>query len=59
MPVDDSNALGRSIKHLAENPTLRDRLAENGYAAYQANHTEQAVVQQYLQFFQKITGKAG
>jgi len=56
VPVDDSAALGRSIKHLAENPTLRDRLAEAGYNAYQTNHTEEAVVQQYLNFFQKITG---
>jgi len=56
VPVDDSAALGRSIKLLAENPTLRERLAEGGYAAYQAGHTEQAVVEKYMQFFQKITG---
>ena len=58
VPVDDSAALGRSIKHLAENPTLRDRLAEAGYNAYQAGHTEQAVVDQYMKFFQKITGQS-
>ncbi len=54
VPVDDAAALGRSIKHLAENPSLRDRLAEGGRAEYEANHTEQAVVDQYLQFFSQI-----
>lgn len=58
VPVDDAAALGRSIKHLAENPTLRERLAENGYAAYQAGHTEEAVVDQYIKFFQSIAGKS-
>ena len=54
VPVDDAPALGRSIKHLAENPTLRERLAETGRAEYERNHTEQAVVDQYLAFFEKI-----
>ncbi len=54
VPVDDAAALGRSIKHLAENPSLRDRLAEGGRAEYEANYTENAVVDQYLQFFSQI-----
>jgi glycosyltransferase involved in cell wall biosynthesis len=54
VPVDDSAALGRSIKHLAENPTLRERLAEAGRAEYEASYTERAVVEQYLTFFESI-----
>jgi glycosyltransferase involved in cell wall biosynthesis len=54
VPVDDAAALGRSIKHLAENPTLRERLAEGGRAAYEADHTEKAVIDKYLQFFSQI-----
>lgn len=54
VPVDDSAALGRTIKHLAENPTLRERLAEAGRAEYEAHFTERTVVEQYLSFFEKI-----
>ncbi len=54
VPVDDGAALGRSIKHLAENPTLRDKLAAAGRTEYEAHYTEQQVVDQYLAFFQKI-----
>lgn len=54
VPVNDSAALGRSIKQLSENPALRERLAEGGYNAYQASHTEQAVVDHYLKFFAQI-----
>ena len=54
VPVDDAAALGRSIKHLAENPNLRERLAEAGRVEYEAHYTERAVVDQYLAFFDKI-----
>ena len=54
VPVDDANALGRSIKHLAENPSLREKLAEAGRAEYEAHYTERTVVEQYLTFFQSI-----
>ena len=55
VPVDDPAMLARGIKNVLDDPSLADRMVENGRAEYEANFTEDIVVNQYLEFFEKVT----
>ncbi len=54
VPVDDANALARSLKRVVEDDDLRAELAQGGLETYEANHTEQIVVEKYLSFFESV-----
>ncbi|MBT6885642.1 MAG: glycosyltransferase [Rhodospirillaceae bacterium] len=53
-PVDDAVMLSKAIRLVIEDDDLRDRIARQGRAAYEAEFTETSVVQQYMDFFQKV-----
>lgn len=56
VPIDDPRAMAEAIKGLIRDEDLRARIARGGHEAYLANYTEQAVVAQYLEFFEKVKG---
>lgn len=49
-------AAAEAIERVAGDPALRDRLAEAGRRAYEAEFTEAAVVSRYRSFFDQVTG---
>ncbi len=53
-PIDDAIALSKSIKRLIEDDELRQSVAAGGYEAYEANFTEAIVVDNYLEFFERL-----
>jgi glycosyltransferase involved in cell wall biosynthesis len=53
-PVDDAPALAAEIRRVLANTALATDLVEGGYAAYQADFTEQAVVAKYREFFDAV-----
>ena len=55
-PIDDSAALARALSRATNEPDLRAGLVDAGATAYQANFTKDAVVAEYLQFFETVTG---
>ncbi len=54
VPVDDADSLAAAIRRLGGDRALRERLAQGGYEAYQAEFTEAAVVGRYLELFRKV-----
>lgn len=54
VPIDDADALSRSINRLIGSPEFALKLASAGYQAYQTTYTENIVVQQYQAFFEKV-----
>ena len=54
-PVDDVQALARSIKRLVDDPGAREVLSRGGRDAYEAEFTEDIVVKKYLGFFERVT----
>lgn len=55
-PVDDAPAMADALAAVLEDPELADHIAEGGYATFQERFTEKVVIQQYLDFFERITG---
>ena len=55
VPIDDSATLARGIKNVLNDPELARSMVEKGRAEYEANFTEDIVVNQYLEFFEKVT----
>ncbi len=53
-PVDDAEALAKGIRMVLEDNELAERLARRGFETYQDRFTESAVVQKYLDFFDRI-----
>jgi glycosyltransferase involved in cell wall biosynthesis len=47
--------LARGIKNVLNDPELARSMVEKGRAEYEANFTEDIVVNQYLEFFEKVT----
>ncbi|MCK5779165.1 MAG: glycosyltransferase [Rhodospirillales bacterium] len=56
VPVDDEILMGRAIRGVLDDDKLAERIARQGHDAYRRNFTEEKVVQQYLDFFDKVTG---
>jgi glycosyltransferase involved in cell wall biosynthesis len=54
VPVDDAAALARAVGGLIAAPERRAALAEAGYAAFAAGHSERAVVAAYRDFFARV-----
>ena len=54
VPVNDPIMLAKGIRSVVEDDHLRAEISERGRAAFEAEFTEAAVVQRYLQFFQGI-----
>lgn len=57
-PVDDEKAMADSIKWVLGDPDFANQLAQNGWETYQKNFTQSVVVQQYLEFFEKVVREA-
>ncbi len=57
VPVDDSATLARGIKNVLEDQNLAHRIAEQGRAEFEAHYSESIVVDQYLDFFDRITAE--
>jgi glycosyltransferase involved in cell wall biosynthesis len=53
-PIDDAKALAAAINRVIGDETLRDALAREGFATYQRQFTEAAVVANYRAFFEKV-----
>ena len=54
VPIDDADALARSINRLLDLPEFAVELASAGNRAYQTTYNENIVVQQYKAFFEKV-----
>jgi glycosyltransferase involved in cell wall biosynthesis len=46
--------MGRAIRNLFEDDTLRKRIARNGHREYKKAFTEKIVIKQYMDFLQSI-----
>jgi glycosyltransferase involved in cell wall biosynthesis len=55
VPIDDSAMLAMGIKSVLGDPSLASRMIEQGREEYETNFTEDIVVDQYLEFFEKVT----
>lgn len=53
-PVDSADDLATRINQVLNDQNLADELAKNGHHEFAAKFTEQAVVAQYLDFFNRI-----
>lgn len=53
-PVDDASALADVVSRLIDDEALRYALAREGFATYQRQFTETAVVANYRAFFEKV-----
>ena len=56
VPVDDAAALAAAVRSLNGDAGLGARLAAGGAAAYQAGYTEDVVVGQYMELFERLAG---
>lgn len=54
VPVDDVPTMARAIKTVLGDENLAERIARQGHQMYLDNFTEEKVVRQYLDFFEKI-----
>ncbi|MCW9034908.1 MAG: glycosyltransferase [Rhodospirillales bacterium] len=54
VPVDDDQAMASALKWLIKEPDFAEELAQAGQAAYEKDFTEEAVVSQYFEFFERI-----
>ena len=58
VPVDDAPALAAAIRRVLEEPGLAGRLVEGGWAAFQADYTEEKCVARYLALFEHLATEA-
>jgi len=56
VPIDDATTLRRAIRNVIEDDNLRQHIAGQGRQAYVSSFTEETVVAQYLEFFEKVCG---
>lgn len=54
VPVDDGATMGRAIRNLLDDDTLRKRIAKKGHQAYKRAFTEKIVVRQYMDFLKSV-----
>lgn len=55
VPIDDPVTMARAIKNVLEDPKLAERIALQGRAEFEEHYSESVVVEQYLEFFRKVT----
>ena len=58
VPVDDAPALAAAIRRVLGEPGLAGRLVEGGWAAFQADYTEEKCVARYLALFEHLATEA-
>lgn len=58
-PVDDAEALAASIGRAVTDQDLRQRIAEGGRKKWAANFSEDAICNQYFDFFARIIASSG
>ena len=56
VPVEDPSALAEAIRLVVTDRPLAERLAASGHQDYQARFSKDAVVRQYLEFFDRVVG---
>jgi glycosyltransferase involved in cell wall biosynthesis len=56
VPIDDARALAAALGRVGGDAVLRERLAEAGRAAYDAEYSEARVVTLYREFFATVAG---
>jgi glycosyltransferase involved in cell wall biosynthesis len=54
VPTDDAPALAAAIGRVIDEPGLAARLVEGGWQRHQAEYTEEACVERYLELFQTL-----
>ena len=54
VPIDDAEALGTALARVIREPGLAEQLGEGGQARWRAAFSRQAIVGQYLDFFEEI-----
>lgn len=54
VPVDDVRAMADAIKAVIRDDDLRHHIADAGHAAFLESYTEDAVVEQYIRFFEQV-----
>lgn len=54
-PIDDVERLSEAINYLIANPQEAQKLAEQGYEEYQAFYSRDQIINQYKDFFEKIS----
>jgi glycosyltransferase involved in cell wall biosynthesis len=59
VPVDDAPALAAALQRVRDDVNLAARLADAGYATWQKNFSENAVVDAYLTLFDRLCDQAG
>jgi glycosyltransferase involved in cell wall biosynthesis len=58
VPAGDVLALGAAIRAVIDDPVLRNRIVENGYADYRAHFTRAAVTRQWISYYQSLADHA-
>ncbi|MBF0356413.1 MAG: glycosyltransferase [Alphaproteobacteria bacterium] len=58
VPVDDVAALGGALQWMTRNPDEAGRMARSGKRAFEEQFTEGAVIDRYIDFFEKVAGGA-
>ncbi len=56
VPTDDAAMLAKGIRMVIGDPDLAERIARKGFEVYRARFTEDAVVAQYLDLFERMVG---
>lgn len=54
VPVDDAAALAQAVRRVTGDPELAARIAAEGHARFERDYTEDAVVDRFLAFFDRI-----
>ncbi|MFQ5763880.1 MAG: glycosyltransferase [Rhodospirillales bacterium] len=54
VPVDDAGTMGRAIRNILDDDSLRHHIARQGHEAYKRDFTEENVVGQYMDFLERV-----
>jgi len=54
--VEDDKALASAIRRVRQDSDLRNRIVDAGRKSYEADYTEEKVVESYLRFFEQVAG---
>ena len=54
VPVDNAVLLGKAIRNLLADTSLRKKIVKNGFQCYETKFTEDIVTKNYLDFFQRV-----
>lgn len=55
VPINDADTLAKAIKQVIDSPELSTNLVIAGKETYNAHHSQKAVLEQYIHFFNKIS----